>query len=145
MTRLTTDEALAIITAARAYRRASGAPPLAYAVVDDGGHLLAVARDESAGRLRAEIAINKAWSAAVMGFSTETLARQTTGYENWFASLQGAAGGRLFASAGGLRVRRAETVIGAFAVAGGASAEDVAVARQAIEAAGLAIAEDTHT
>jgi uncharacterized protein GlcG (DUF336 family) len=55
-----------------------GAKPLGYAVVDAGGHLLALARDERAGFLRATIAANKAWDCMALGISG---ARAGTGRE----------------------------------------------------------------
>lgn len=66
---LTTDQALAIVGFARQAARVLGAKPLGSAVVDAGGHLLALARDEDAGFLRATIAANKAWGCVALGMS----------------------------------------------------------------------------
>ena len=101
---LTTDQALAIVGFARQAARALGAKPLGYAVVDTGGHLLALARDEDAGFLRATVAANKAWGCVALGMSGGQLSEAIKGWESWFVGIQGAAGGRLVPSLGGILV-----------------------------------------
>ena len=58
MSKLTLDQALAIFAAARAFVRTSAASrgrPVVLAAVDDGGHLVAVMREDGATFLRTEI------------------------------------------------------------------------------------------
>ena len=136
---LTTDQALAIVGCARQAARALDAKPLGYAVVDPGGHLLALARDEDAGFLRATIAANKAWGCVALGMSSEQLSEAIKGWESWFVGIQGAAGGRLVPSPGGLFVRDAGgSRVGAVGISGESSARDLEIARAGIRQAGLA-------
>jgi uncharacterized protein GlcG (DUF336 family) len=99
MAGLTTEQALAIIAHARKRGAEIGAKPVAIAVVDDGGHTLALVRDDKAGFARADIALNKAWGCFALGLSTRTLRDQVKGWESWFAGIQGATGGHSAPSA----------------------------------------------
>jgi uncharacterized protein GlcG (DUF336 family) len=138
MAALTTDQALAIVASARKAARAMSAKPLGYAVVDAGGHLLALARDEKAGFLRAGIAANKAWGCTALGISGARLEQVVKGWESWFVGIQGAAGGRLVPTPGGVLIRSAEgDRLGAVGISGESSANDLAIAVAAIEAVGL--------
>jgi len=60
MSRLTLDQANAVIAAALAEGAALGLQPLTVAVLDPGGHLLALQRQDGSGTLRPQIAIAKA-------------------------------------------------------------------------------------
>ncbi|MGH7322252.1 MAG: GlcG/HbpS family heme-binding protein [Candidatus Rokuibacteriota bacterium] len=138
MVLLTTDQALAIVARARETARAMGVKPLGYAVVDAGGHLLALARDEQAGFLRAAIAANKAWGCMALGISGARLEQVVKGWESWFVGIQGAATGRLVPTPGGVLVRSAAgDRLGAVGISGDSSRNDLAVATAAIEAVGL--------
>ena len=139
MVGLTTDQALAIVGFARQVARGMGAKPLGYAVVDMGGHLLALARDEDAGFLRTTIAANKAWGCVALGMSSGQLSEAIKGWESWFVGIQGAAGGRLVPSLGGIFVLDADgSRVGAVGISGESSARDLEVARAGILGAGLA-------
>jgi uncharacterized protein GlcG (DUF336 family) len=123
---LTTDQALAIVGSARQAARALGATPLGYAVVDTGGHLLALAWDEDAGFLRATIAASKAWGCVALGMSGGELTEAINGWESWFVGIRGAAGGRLVPSPGGIFVRDAgNSRVGAVGISGESSARDL--------------------
>jgi uncharacterized protein GlcG (DUF336 family) len=138
MTALTLDKALEIIGHARRHRRTLTKKAVAYAIVDAGGHTLAVAREEKAGFLRARLALNKAWGCLALGFPSRTLRDQVKGWEMWFSGLQGAAAGRLMPVLGGVEIRgRDGTVIGAMGIAGAAGTEDEAIAVFGIEKAGF--------
>jgi uncharacterized protein GlcG (DUF336 family) len=47
--------------------------PLAVAVLDAGGHFVALKREDGSGIERAEIAMGKAWGALGMGFNSREL------------------------------------------------------------------------
>jgi uncharacterized protein GlcG (DUF336 family) len=135
---LTTEQALSIIQHARKHALETKARPVAIAVVDDGGHVLALARDERAGFARATIALNKAWGCFALGMPSRTLRDQVEGWETWFAGLQGAAGGRLMPVLGGVFARSEDgTALGAVGVAGAAGEVDEALASHGIRAIGL--------
>ncbi|MBI3708168.1 MAG: heme-binding protein [Proteobacteria bacterium] len=138
MAKLTTDQALAIVAAARAKARELKCA-LAYAVVDDGGNVLAMVRDEAAAFLRSAIAINKAWGCIAMGIPSRTLRDHAEGWENWFTGISGAAGGRLVPTLGGVIVRDAAgAIVGAFGTSGGIPGDiDEACAVHGVTAAGF--------
>ena len=138
MSELTLDKALEIVINARRRRRQLKAKPVAYAIVDAGGNTLAVAREERAGFLRAQLALNKAWGCLAMGFPSRTLRDQVKGWESWFAGVNGAAGGRLMPVLGGVEIRnRAGRIIGAMGVAGAPGIVDEALCIYGIEKAGF--------
>lgn len=135
---LTLATALEILAAARAAAIARNAKPLAYALVDAGGNPLALQRDERAGHLRIQIALNKAWGCIALGMSSGRLGRSIEGHSDWWVGLSGAAGGRLIPSAGGVFIRSPDgVVLGALGISGEASAIDQEIAVEAIEALDL--------
>src|SRR5512145_343937 len=71
--KLTIDKASTIVDQALAHARASKIRPLCVAVLDGGGNLKALKRDDGASILRPTIAISKAWGAAGMGESSRHL------------------------------------------------------------------------
>ena len=115
------------------------AAPLAVAVLDVGGHVKVVLREDGAAYLRVEIAIAKAWGALGMGQSSRHLAnRAQQGPPEFFMSLVAVGRGRVALSAGGvLLADRDGQVIGAVGVSGDDSSDvDEACAAAAIEACG---------
>jgi len=139
MSALSLDQAERMIAAARRRRAELKEVPLAYAVVDSGGHLVAVAREDGAGFLRSQIAINKAWTCFAMGMPLRTLRDRTKEHPVFFAAIQGAAEGRLMHAIGGVVIRDAAgAAIGAMGISGAAGEVDEAIAVHAIQAAGLA-------
>lgn len=129
MARLTLAQATKIVEAALSKGRELGCAPLAIAVLDDGGHLKAFAREDGAGILRPQIAMGKAWGALGMGFGSRALARRAVDNPAFFAALYAASGGRLLPAAGGVLIRDAagETV-GAVGISGDTSDMDEACA-----------------
>jgi uncharacterized protein GlcG (DUF336 family) len=57
---ITLHQATTIVEAALRKARETGCAPLAVAVLDDGGHLRAFAREDGAGIIRPQIAMAKA-------------------------------------------------------------------------------------
>jgi len=139
MDELSLDKALEIIAHARRRRKQLTKKSVAYAIVDAGGNTLAVAREEAAGFLRAQLALNKAWGCLALGFPSRTLRDQVKGWELWFAGINGAAGGRLMPVLGGVMIRSKTSgrPIGAMGVAGAAGIEDEELASFGIEKAGF--------
>jgi uncharacterized protein GlcG (DUF336 family) len=138
MARLTLTQGTAIVQAALAKARAMGLAPLAVAVLDDGGHLKAFAREDGAGIMRPQIAIGKAWGALGMGFGSRTFARRAAENPAFFSALYAASEGRLLPAAGGVLVKdKAGDVVGAVGISGDTSDKDEACALTGIEAAGL--------
>ena len=138
---ITLSEASAILIGALARARETGCAPLAVAVLDDGGHLKAFAREDGAGILRPQIAFGKAWGALGMGVGTRALARRLADNPQqhpFFTALNAMSDGRVVPVPGGVLVRNAErTVIGAVGISGDVSDKDEACALAGIAAAGL--------
>ncbi len=139
---ITLPQATTIVEAALRKAREIGCAPLAVAVLDDGGHLKAFAREDGAGIVRPQIAIGKAWGALGMGMGSRALARRVAGEPQqhaFFAALNAMSGGRVVPAAGGVLIRDAAgVVLGAVGISGDVSDKDEACALAGIAAAGLA-------
>jgi uncharacterized protein GlcG (DUF336 family) len=139
MTRLTLAQAATIVEAALAKGRALGLQPLTVAVLDDGGHLKAFAREDGSGIMRPQIATGKAWGALGMGFGSRTFVKRAADNPAFFTALYAASEGRFFPVPGGVLVKdKAGEVVGAVGISGDTSDKDEACALAGIEAAGLA-------
>jgi uncharacterized protein GlcG (DUF336 family) len=138
MAKLTLDLAQTIIAKARERARELDQVPLGYAVVDAGGHVVALAREDGAGFLRSEIAFAKAWGCFALGFSSRALRDRSKGWDSFFTGIAGVAGGRLVPSPGGVFIRDADgAALGAVGISGAPSDVDEALAVHGIEAVGL--------
>src|SRR2546426_12007653 len=73
--------------------RAENLLPLAVAVLDSGGHLVAFKREDGCGLLRVEIAQGKARGALGMGIPSRPIAQRLSNRPN-FVTPAGAASGR---------------------------------------------------
>lgn len=129
---ITETQAQTAISAARAAAEAIGVP-MNVAVYDDGANLKAFARMDGAFLGSADIAMNKARTAALFGYNTEALydfvkpGGTSPGFDR--------TNGGLIVFAGGIPVRDAEgRLIGAVGVSGGAVAQDYEVAQAAVAA-----------
>lgn len=130
---ITQVQADAAIAAARKTADEIGVP-MNIAVYDEGANLKAFARMDGALLGSADIAMNKARTAALFGFNTEALydfvkpGGTSPGFDR--------TNGGLIVFAGGIPVRDAEgRLIGAVGVSGGAVAQDYQVAVAAAAAA----------
>ena len=138
MARLTLGQATKIVEAALAKGRALGLAPLTVAVLDDGGHLKAFAREDGSGIMRPQIATGKAWGALGMGFGSRTFVKRAADNPAFFTALYAASEGRLFPAPGGVLDKdKAGEVVGAVGISGDTSDKDEACALAGIEAAGL--------
>jgi uncharacterized protein GlcG (DUF336 family) len=138
---ITLSQATTIVEAALKKARETGCAPLAVAVLDDGGHLKAFAREDGAGILRPQIAIGKAWGALGMGVGTRALARRIAEQPMsppFFAALGAMSEGRVVPVPGGVLIRASGDLIGAVGISGDTSDKDEACALAGIAAAGLA-------
>ena len=117
MAAITLTQATAIVTAALKRARETGCAPLTVAVLDDGGHLKAFAREDASGILRPQIAVGKAWGALGMGVGTRALAKRLADNPQqhpFFTALAGMSEGRVVPVPGGVLIRDAAgAVIGA--------------------------------
>lgn len=114
-----------------------GLKPLTVAVIDAGGHLKALARQDGTSTLRAEIAQSKAKGAVAMGLGSRALQARAEAQPYFIGAIATLAGGALVPVPGGVLIRENGTIIGAIGVTGDTSDNDEACAIAAIEAAGL--------
>lgn len=111
--------------------------PLTVAVIDAGGHLVALAREDGSSNLRAEIAQGKAKGAVAMGLGSRALFERAQQQPYFIQSMNALQGGSLVPVPGGVLVLRDGVLIGAVGVTGDTSDNDEACAVAAIEGAGL--------
>jgi glc operon protein GlcG len=133
------DAAARICDAAIAARRKENLLPLAVAVLDSGGHLVAFKREDGCGVLRFDIALGKAWAALGMGMSTRLIRDRMAQRPAFQSALAAASDGRFVPVPGGVLILGAKGVaIGAVGISGDTSDKDEYCAISAIRAAGLA-------
>lgn len=137
MTRLTLDLANAIVTAALDHGRALGLKPLTVAVLDPGGHVVALQRQDGASTMRPAIAIAKAAGALALGVSSRAIADMAAERPTFVASLAGLAPHGVVPAAGGVIIVDDGQPIGAVGITGDLSDRDEACALAGIAAAGL--------
>lgn len=136
---ITLEQATAIIDAALAKGREANMNTLTVAVVDDGGNLKAMKREDGRGAaMRPQIAMGKAFAAAGMGRSTRAL-QDMAQQRPWFsASLVSVAEGGYVPVPGGVLILDGDgNVLGAVGVTGDSADNDEIAAIAGIEAAGL--------
>jgi len=135
---LTLAQASQILSAALAAARSASMPPVAVAVLDASGHLIALQREDGASMLRNDIAIGKAWAAAGMGVSSRVLHARAQDNPVFFNALSASSQGRFIPQTGALVIRNAAgAAIGAVGASGGTGAEDEAICAAGVAAAGL--------
>ena len=138
MPALTLAQAALIVDTALAHGRAQKFKPLAVAVLDAGGHLVAFKREDHASILRPQIAEGKAWGTLGMGFGGREFARRVQGNPAFMTSLMVASEGKVVPNAGGVLIKDdAGAVLGAVGISGDTSENDEACAVAGIKAAGL--------
>jgi uncharacterized protein GlcG (DUF336 family) len=138
MATLTLAQASVIVDKALEHGRALKLKPLAVAVLDAGGHLLAFKREDGASIMRPQIAQGKAWGTLGMGFGGREFARRAAAAPHFIAALSDASEGRVIPVPGGVLIRGGDSgIIGAVGISGDVSEQDEACAVYGIKSAGL--------
>jgi uncharacterized protein GlcG (DUF336 family) len=108
-------------------------------VLDAGGQLKAMKREDRSSLLRPEIAMGKAWGTLGMGFGGREFARRVAaGNTAFIQALTVASGGRIVPVPGGVLIRdTAGEIIGAVGISGDTSDKDETCAMYGITCAGL--------
>jgi uncharacterized protein GlcG (DUF336 family) len=132
---ITSDAAQALIAAANAASRDIGIQ-VTIAVTDAGGHLTALARNDSAPFLTVNVAIDKAWTAASFGLATHVWSDVIANPQ----VAQLAHQPRLVAVGGGVPIVAAGRVVGGIGISGGNAAQDRQAAEIALKALGFDVA-----
>lgn len=127
-----------IIDEALAEARRRKFAPLAVAVLDAGGHLVAYKREDGAGIVRFDIAFGKAWGSLGMGFGSRELSERAEKNPTFINTLAAVSGGRLVPSPGGVLILdETKRVLGAVGISGDIGDNDEVCALAGIAAAGL--------
>jgi len=125
MTTIQLAQADAIADAVLAHGRSLKFQPLTVAILDAGGHLVVLKRDDHSSLLRPEIATGKAWGALGLGFGGRELARRAERFPAFFTALNAMSSGRMVPVAGGALIRDAAgSILGAIGVSGDTSDND---------------------
>jgi uncharacterized protein GlcG (DUF336 family) len=112
--------------------------PLTVIVLDAGGQMKALLREDNCSILRQDIAMGKAWGALGMGFGGRELARRAEAMPSFFVALNAMSGGKMVPVPGGVLIRNAEgQIIGSVGITGDTSINDEICAVAGITAAGL--------
>lgn len=138
MTRLGLTEANTIIDEAIATGRRLDLGRLSVVVLDNGGHPIAMKREDGSEFLRPEIALAKAWGALGMGLPSRLLHERAKKLPVFMTALTDISGGRLVALPGGVIIRNSDgEILGAVGVSGDVSEPDEVCAVAGVVAAGL--------
>lgn len=138
MTRLTLKQADTIADETIKNGRQNGFAPLTVAVLDAGGHVVVLKRDDRSSIMRPELATGKAWGALGMGFGGRELARRAQKMPQFFNALNSISNGRMVPVPGSALLRDANgEIVGAVGVSGDTSENDELCLVPAVKAAGL--------
>lgn len=125
------DEAWQMVRAAHAYAAELGIA-VSVVVVDGSGSPIAVGRMDAAEPTTAELAFNKAYTAAGFQLPTQSVAPEAR--KPYFRSLVISSRGRIMAAGGGIPIVDGADVIGAIGVAGGSNEQDILCCRAGLAA-----------
>ncbi len=132
---LTLDEALQLCAAARSAATDLGIP-MSFAVMDPGGHLVALARMDGAPWISADVAQGKAWTSAAYGVPTAAQKEKMTPMPVFATAVTTMTHGRFTPQTGAVPVYRDGTLLGALGASGGTGDQDEAVCSAAVEKSG---------
>lgn len=135
---ITLDTARSIIAETRAHAANAGFKPLTVVVLDAGGHVLAVEREDGSSNKRFEIAYGKAHGAISLAMGSRALMQRAEQQPYFIAAATSAIGGALIPVPGGVLIHDAEgSLLGAAGVSGDTSDNDEAALVAGIQQTGL--------
>ncbi|MBI4199918.1 MAG: heme-binding protein [Chloroflexi bacterium] len=123
MVDLTLEMAEKALKGAQAKARELGAP-MAVAVIDEGGNLVLLAKQDGAGFLTPDIARAKAFAAAAFRRPTKVMAENYQSNPLFWSSLAAVQPGRLLPGTGAVPILRGGRIIGAIGCSGGTGEQD---------------------
>lgn len=138
---LTADDALALCAAARKSAEQMGVP-MSFAVLDPGGHLVALTRMDGAGWITATVAQGKAWTAAAYGAPSAAQKDKVATMPNFASALTTMTHGSYTPQTGGVPVYSGGVLVGAIGASGGTGDQDEAVVTAAVQATGASTEAD---
>ncbi len=137
------ETAKTITAGTRAVGRELGLKPLTVVVLDAGGHVVSVEREDGSANNRFEIAFGKANGALALGMGSRSLMARAELQPYFIAAAGAAIGGKLIPVPGGVLVRdEAGNIVGCVGVSGDTSDNDERAAIAGIESASLVAQPD---
>ena len=133
---LTLDEALRLCAAAHSAATELGVP-MSFAVMDPGGHLLALTRMDGALWVTADVAQGKAWTSAAYGAPSAAQKEKMAAMPVFATAITAMTHGRFTPQTGAVPVYRDGTLVGGLGASGGTGEKDEAVCSDAVQACGL--------
>lgn len=122
----------------RAAGKEYGLKPLTVVVLDAGGHVVTVEREDGSSNNRFEIAYGKAYGALALGVGSRSLMARAEQQPYFINSASAAIGGKLIPVPGGVLVKdETGTIVGCVGVSGDTSDNDELAAISGIKAASL--------
>ena len=132
---LTLDQTLALLDAARR----AAAVPMSFAVMDAGGHLLALTRMDGALWITADVAQGKAWTAAAYGSPSAAQKEKMATMPSFAQAITAMTHGRYTPQTGGVPVYRDGELLGGIGASGGTGEQDEAACTAAVTEQGLSL------
>ena len=137
------ETARTITTAAQAAAKERGLKPLTVVVLDAGGHVVSVEREDGSSNNRFEIAFGKAYGALALGMGSRALLARAEQQPYFIASATAALGGKLMPVPGGVLVKdQSGAIVGCVGISGDTSDNDELAAIAGIKAASLVAQPD---
>ena len=132
------ETAKSITAGVRAAGKDHGLKPLTVVVLDAGGHVISVEREDGSSNNRFEIAFGKAYGALALGMGSRSLMSRAEQQPYFITSAAAAIGGKLVPVPGGVLVKDAAgTVVGCVGVSGDTSDNDELAAMSGIKSVSL--------
>jgi uncharacterized protein GlcG (DUF336 family) len=132
------ETAKSITAGVRAAGDEHGMKPLTVVVLDTGGHVISVEREDGASNNRFEIALGKAYGALALGMGSRSLMSRAEQQPYFITSAAAAIGGKLVPVPGGVLIKDATgAVVGCVGVSGDTSDNDELAAISGIKSVSL--------
>lgn len=132
------EAAKSVTAGVRAAARDRGLKPLTVVVLDAGGHVVSVEREDGSSNNRFEIAFGKAYGALALGMGSRSLMARAEQQPYFITSAAAAIGGRMVPVPGGVLVKDAAgAIVGCVGVSGDTSDNDELAAIAGIKTASL--------
>ena len=134
---LTLQEADVIVQGALAKARELKCKPMTVAVVDAGGAVIVMKREDGSGVLRPDIAFAKAWGPVGMGIGGRAMAKRATDTPTFWGALNTISAGRIAPVAGGVLILKEGKVVGSIGMSGDVADNDEACCIAGAQSAGF--------
>jgi uncharacterized protein GlcG (DUF336 family) len=130
--------AKSITAGVRAAGKDHGLKPLTVVVLDAGGHVISVEREDGSSNSRFEIAFGKAYGALALGMGSRSLMARAEQQAYFITAAAAAIGGKLVPVPGGVLVKDdSGSVVGCVGVSGDTSDNDELAAIAGVTSASL--------